>query len=339
MRVLMVTNYLAGLNLGGAEVQAVQTARALQTLGVNVTFHAPWNDRLDVDVVHCFGYCAYFEEIAALAKSRGVKVVVSTIFWPPAASMVKNLKQRIWFGLLPHLPIVRRLPEGSASRIFRMADLLLPNSETESALLESVFRLDPRRIVVVPNGVEARFRSASPTLFRKTFGDADFVLNVANVWWQKNQLRLIRTLKDSGKRLVIIGREIQPEYALRCRREGEGWVEFLGPLSHDDPLLMSAYAAAKVFALPSLRETPGLAALEAALAGTRTVVTRAGCAEEYLGTHAWYCDPLDERDIAATVEAAWHAGQHRQAQQAHVGVFTWDKVAHLTLEAYKRIAS
>ncbi len=35
-------------------------------------------------------------------------------------------------------------------------------------------------------------------------------------------------------------------------------------LDHDDPLLASAYAAARVFALPSWFETPGLAALEAA---------------------------------------------------------------------------
>ena len=42
---------------------------------------------------------------------------------------------------------------------------------------------------------------------------------------------------------------------------------WLGRLDHHDPLLASAYAAARVFALPSWFETPGLAALEAALAG------------------------------------------------------------------------
>ena len=52
------------------------------------------------------------------------------------------------------------------------------------------------------------------------------------------------------------------------QRGGEA-VRWLGASDHDDPLLASAYAAARVFALPSWFETPGLAALEAALAGRR----------------------------------------------------------------------
>ena len=44
-------------------------------------------------------------------------------------------------------------------------------------------------------------------------------------------------------------------------------VSWLGRLDHHDPLLASAYAAARVFALPSWFETPGLAALEAGPGG------------------------------------------------------------------------
>ena len=47
--------------------------------------------------------------------------------------------------------------------------------------------------------------------------------------------------------------------------------------------LASAYAAARVFALPSWFETPGLAALEAGLAGCAVAITPYGSTRDYFG--------------------------------------------------------
>ena len=60
---------------------------------------------------------------------------------------------------------------------------------------------------------------------------------------------------------------------------------WLGKLDHDDPLLASVYAAARVFALPSWFETPGLAAARRLrLAGVRPVaITPYGSTREYFG--------------------------------------------------------
>jgi len=41
-------------------------------------------------------------------------------------------------------------------------------------------------------------------------------------------------------------------------------------------MLASAYAACDVFVLPSMFETPGIAALEAGLAGAKIVITKYG---------------------------------------------------------------
>ncbi len=70
-----------------------------------------------------------------------------------------------------------------------------------------------------------------------------------------------------------------------------GQVIWLGRLDHHDPLLASAYAAARVFALPSWFETPGLAALEAALAGCAVVITPYGSTREYFGDLVEYARP------------------------------------------------
>ena len=95
---------------------------------------------------------------------------------------------------------------------------------------------------------------------------------------RKNLLGLIEGLRTTGLPLVVIG-EPPPGhegYDRQCRHAGRGFVRWLGKLEHEDDFLGSAYAAARVLALPSWFETPGLVALEAALAGCAVVLTPFG---------------------------------------------------------------
>lgn len=337
MNVVVVPHYFGGLSQGGAELQAIKTADALASLGVRVRFHEPFGHPKDADIVHFIGSYPYFEDMARWVSQRGMKVVVSPVFWPPAAPVLQAWKRRLWFRYGPWVPILRRLPESALARLLRGADLLLPSSRAEGSLLTDLFRVSPRRIIVVPNGVESRFALASPDMFRSRVRDDEFLLSVGNIGYRKNQLRIIRASLRLGKPLVLIGRILDEDYAQLCRRAAGDHVQFLGEVAHDSELLASAYAAARVFVLASLSETPGLAALEAALAGTRVVVTSAGSACEYLGRYAWYCDPLDEDDIVRKVAEAWDSPVAVSEQRAHVMRFTWENVGRLTLEAYHRV--
>src|SRR6185437_7691066 len=92
-------------------------------------------------------------------------------------------------------------------------------------------------------------------------------------------------------------------YQRRC-----GEATWIPAVDHDDPLLASAYAAARVFALPSWFETPGLAALEAALAGCAVVVTPNGCTREYFGPRVEYARPDRPAAIRAALARAWEHG-------------------------------
>lgn len=109
-------------------------------------------------------------------------------------------------------------------------------------------------------------------------------------------------------------------------------------LEHDDPLLASAYAAARVFALPSWFETPGLAALEAALAGRAVVVTPFGSTREYFGPLVRYARPDRPEAIVRAVRDAWEHGSDSRLA-AHVeGRFLWSVVARKTAEVYDQVA-
>jgi glycosyltransferase involved in cell wall biosynthesis len=221
-----------------------------------------------------------------------------------------------------------------------LARAILPNSEAEARQLVGLFGADRRRIRVVPNGVDGRFAQAEPGRFRAGFGGDDFALYVGRIEPRKNVLGLIRAVRGLGLPLVVVG-EVVPgheAYGAACRGEGRGLVMWRPRVDHDDPLLASAYAAARVFALPSWFETPGLAALEAALAGVAVVITPLGCTREYFGDAAVYARPDRPSEIGRGIERAWRQGPDPDLA-ARIGArCLWPEVARRTAEVYDQLA-
>jgi glycosyltransferase involved in cell wall biosynthesis len=341
LRVLFHTAPGAMQNPGGGEVQLLKTAESLRELGVDVRLLDPWNDRLDeADWLHLFGTVPSCLEMARVAKRLGVRVALSPISWyDPYSSwrlsrgIARKLRgvagwslRRVW----PRCPSWRR-------ELIGLADLLLPNSEAEAGQLQRLFGANPARIAVVPNGVDARFADGDPELFRSHFGVCDFVLVPGRIEPRKNQLAVILALWGSGIPLVIAGdRHLEhAEYDQRCRREGDAGVTFVGRLPHSSPLLAAAYAAARVVVLPSWFETPGLAALEGALAGAQVVVTRRGSAYEYFGDLARYVEPHDIMGIRTAVREAMFSRAGTALRQHVRSHFLWANVAEQTLAAYQ----
>ena len=184
-------------------------------------------------------------------------------------------------------------------KLLRLADLVLPNSPSEAIQLKRLFGVDASRVRVVPNGVLPAIATATPEIFCRRFGTFPFVLSVGRIEPRKNTLELIRAARRLELPLVIAG-EAPPgfeRYEAECRHAAAADTIWLGRLDHHDPLLASAYAAARVFALPSWFETPGLAALEAALAGCAVVITPYGSTREYFGDHVEYARPHRSGEI------------------------------------------
>lgn len=293
MRVLFATYPWAFAVPGGGERQIEHYAAQLPALGVEVVLHDPWKPRFDdVDAVHYFSVVGGSVHFCNFVHQRGLALIVSSSLWVPE-------------GRESDYPLAE------ISDQLRLADVIIPNSAREAQRLAEVMGISGERFAPVLNGVDARFaKPADGSLFRNHFGiDAPFVLNVGNVEARKNQITLARALADTGLPLVIIGQVREHGYAERLFAEAGPRLRFLGPLDHADPLLASAYAACSVFALPSMLETPGLAALEAAAAGAPLVVTREGAAPEYFDDDARYVDPHDPADIARGIAAALADGR------------------------------
>jgi glycosyltransferase involved in cell wall biosynthesis len=329
---------------GGGENQLFQTSRQLERLGWPVRPFCPWTDRLkDARLLHLYGMSREGLELARIAKALRVPLAVSPICWFEPRALVALAPNRLRASRDLLLWVARRacpVANGWRAELLALADRVLPNSRAEARQLGRLFGLDPKRVAVVPNGVDPRFGRADPGLFRGEYGCGDFVLYVGRVEPRKNVLGLIDAVRRLGVELVIIGAEVpgHERYADQCRRAGQGFVRRLPALDHADPMLASAYAAARVFALPSWFETPGLAALEAALSGCRVVLTPNGCTREYFGDRVEYARPDRPRRIAEAIGRAWERPADPELK-AHVAErFSWQTVAHRTAEAYAQIA-
>ncbi len=330
---------------GGGEVQLLQTKKYLEQLGVSIKLFDPWQDKLkDFDILHTFGSVKDCLPVMEAAHTQGIKNVLSTICWyswKSAWHTYTDPKRRFLSmirhgakSFFPFLPSERK-------QMMRISDLLLPNSQSEADQLAGYFNIPRNKIIPVPNGVDLSFSQASPENFIQKYGFKDFVLCVGRIEPRKNQLNMVRALKGLKVPVVFVGQPVPhyQSYFEQCEKEADANIHFLGALPHESGLLASAYAACHTFVLASWLETPGLAALEAGLAGANVVITSEGATKEYFGSFALYAAPDKLSDIRNKVESSLGVPKSKLLQQHIQNNYPWIKVAEQTLRAYQSLWS
>lgn len=331
----------------------------------------------DYDVVHLMNITRVkFTHSQLLnAKKHKKKVVLSTIYWNTQNAVSSYLFGALRYLDVPYLaknvgtccvnsflerkkqPLLNEISEllhnkKLASTVLKDVDCLLPNSQTELDLVKKDFvdvsGIQEKEAVVVPNGVDSQiFYNASPKKFVDEYGLSDFILCVGRFGFRKNQLSLIKALNGSDVKTVFIGNpqelsnyylfkdSVDRLYYRKCKHEADSSFIFLPSMSHDE--LASAYAACKVFVLPSFYETPGLVALEAALAGANIAITSGGSTKEYFLDYAHYFDPYEFSSIKHAVFSAYESPNDPSLKQHVLNNYTWDHVARVTLTAYEAV--
>lgn len=350
---------------GGDTVQVLQTKAALEELGLTIELqHEQFPDVRGYDLVHIFNtQFAYFgSKQLAHVKRQGCPVALSTIYWNMLSALQSpdflryEIRQDVG-TLSRHTPRLsgrllrdgRDLITGYKKKISGMltaADVLLPNSVAELEILVHEFGYPQARskAFIVANAV----RPAAPSSTLSEVARAalarlpeKFVMEAARVESVKGQLPMLRSTAKwcPDLPLVFVGghrpenRYWQEFERLRAQRKN---VHYINVLPHED--LPAFYARAKVHALPSFRESPGLSTLEAALCGSNCVVGVESPIQEYFGNDVWVCDPMDEDSIGKAIVAAWNAPA-RPGLRERVAGFTWERAAHETLAAYNFVMS
>jgi glycosyltransferase involved in cell wall biosynthesis len=341
MHVLFATSQATGLTRGGVRTQVLQTKEALENLGVHVTLFDTWrNFQADeFDLVHIFSANMATYHFARAVKAQGLPLVISPVFFTRRTTNVVRKVIKVDRFLGRHVRGVWT-DYGLIAEMCSWAETVTPNTSEEGKLFIDAFGIPEKKVAVVPNGVEERFAHATPALFEREYGIKSFILSVGQVGPErKNMLHLIEALEKIDHPAAIIGRiEDTPSGRACLERAGRNpRLLMIDAIPHDSMLLASAYAACDVFVLPSQFETPGIAALEAGLAGANIVITPAGGTKEYFREDAAYVEPTSTESIAQGIQTALKKEKNKVLRTRIQKEFLWNKVGEKTKQVYKTI--
>jgi glycosyltransferase involved in cell wall biosynthesis len=340
MKVLFYTSFQVFQRANGGKTVFLKTKEYLERAGVQVDLCDPWQcDFKKYDLVHCFTMES--TDMWDFVKADGFKLAVTPISWfgvytRRRSQLVRWLKHKVRSKI--RCPLHPYWWEDC----FSYPDIFFPNSAEQARQLHLAFKVPFEHTLVVLHGVDERFATSDPTLFEERYGVKDFILWVGRYELRKNPLSLVRALKGTGIPLVLIGRPDTARfdwYYNQCVQEADGSVLFIHDMEHESPLLESAFAAARSFVLPSFLEAPGLAALEAGLAGCPVAITKVGATREYFGDHARYLDPSSVESIRqAVLDCYQNSPKPDVVLQEHIKEnFLWKKIVQDNIKGYKQI--
>ncbi|MFA5644977.1 MAG: glycosyltransferase [Candidatus Ratteibacteria bacterium] len=366
MKVLMQSRTTLFSVPGGDTVQLMQTADALRRKGVKVDISSGLEPDLQgYDIVHLFNFMRPQETWIQCrnAKKQGKKVLLSTIFGEYdefekktrkgiSGVLIRNLRRshieyvkvagRAAMNYEMHKGVMHLLMRGYGrlqSDLLEMVEWCLPNSYGE---MKRMIRYFPRAshipFTVVPNAVDpALFSPGLPLHPSAGMPEEEFVLCVGRVELRKNQLNVVRAMRNLPWSLVLIGKPAPNHihYFNQVLAEGGSRMKYKGWVDQAD--LPFWYQKAKVHILASWMETPGLSSLEAGAMGCNLVITEKGDTVEYFRDEAFYCLPDSVESIRKAIVQAFEAPRQRDLQSRILTEYTWEKAAEATFSAYEAV--
>ncbi|MBN1606542.1 MAG: glycosyltransferase [Polyangiaceae bacterium] len=332
---------------GGDTEVMVRLKVELERQGIRVDFSQNNEDELrDYSLVHIFNY----DESQALNAAKQCKPFVITPMHEDTGRYLRRSIETVYAfkhfladgdrgRLEARLSSIAKLPQEVTTHPmnfgYSAADAILVSGREEARKLKETFpELSP--VVDVPLGFTRPKDAAAigPEPFAEAFGVRDFVLCVGRLESRKNQLMLLYALRDDDVPLVLVNTPThQPEYEAMCSMmKRRGRTITTGRISEE--MLLSAYAAAKVHALPSWYELPGLVTLEAAWQGCNVVASDWGTIRDYLGDSILYCDPGDPDSVRRAVMKALQRPK-TTSLRGRVDAFTWRREADRVAQVYE----
>lgn len=317
----------------------------LRALGVEIILAADAPAQFTPDLVHLFDIPDVFTALSSLvwARASGAPIFITPIYWNTTRFYREGLPQ----ADPPQGPnaeseqkirdCFQRAERAAQRAIFLHAAMLNPSSNAEAALLARDFGIPPERALPAWSGVKPLFAQADAGLFVEKYGLRDFVLCAARFEIRKNQLALVRALRDESLTLVFAGDTLAPGYRALCEQAAQGGrvkLVFMPSLpSHE---LASAGAAARVHALLSWYDCAPQAVLEAAVTRCHIVITSESGIRDYLNDDVQVCDPADIPAIRRAVLKAMETAPTETLRAHILQNFSWERSAAQTLAAYHR---
>src|SRR4051794_6061081 len=327
-----------------------QANGALQAVGVDVEIAAALGG---VDLVHSHSWYA-----------NGAGLLAGLVHGVPHVVTAHSLEpRRPWKA--DQLGGGYRLSSWVERTAYLGADAVVAVSHGMRAdVLDAYPDLDPARVHVVGNGVDAEAYKPTPDpdIVRSLGVDPDrpYALFVGRITRQKGVNHLLAAAEqlpaDAGLVLCAGAADTPGERqyvadavtALQERRSGVVWIEAMLPRDRLVPLITGA----TVFVVPSVYEPLGIVNLEAAACGTAVVASDVGGIPEVVddgrtGLLVHY-DPADpgafERGLAEAISELLRdpdraAAMGAAGRERVLAEFGWPAIAQQTVEVYNTVIS
>jgi len=260
---------LVPVDLDGVKVWYFPSGRGRRIFRSPELGHALYQTISSFDIVHIHYVWVWTTiQAAAAARRHSVPYVLA-----PRGMLVEDLiRQRSSLAKRAWLTLFGRRDVANAAAIH-------VTSDAEAAALHAL-GLSPRRVVVIPNGIDPP-NAACEALVRRESNISDgalapYILFLGRISWKKGLDRLLRALPAvNGVNLVVAGYD---EHGYQAAMErlavdcGVGdQVRFVGPVEGAEKWRLICQARCLV--LPSYNENFGMVVLEAMAIGVPVVVT------------------------------------------------------------------
>lgn len=325
---------------GGLQVQIHQTIANLRQEGLSVECINPLKDKLsEFDLIHIFSATHGMYLTAEEARMQGVKTVISPVFQPDLPRFVPVLHQTCdW--LCRQITSNRvKTSHGYIKSALEATNHIVALSPKEEKVIRHLYKIDSRKISVIPNGIDRAFFSATPQLFdEKLRLSHGFTLVVGSISSYKNQLSVIRATKGP---VVLVGQITDQNYFDLCQKEAGNRMTYLGVFDFGNPILPSIYAAAGVTVLASDGEAFGLSVAESLASGTPAILTQNNGMEVLPEPpHLQFVDSQDLNALKNAIEIALQKGAKKSEKcRAMVRHFEWGGVARELTAVYEQVLS
>jgi glycosyltransferase involved in cell wall biosynthesis len=298
-----------------------KVTRALEALGIRIVSQRRWQlPPRDCDLVWDYGLG--MRPIPVVLRKRSIPVV-ATFHGARIFASVYQAEKEWALARICHPWLRVRLRQDAEWFRSVVAALIVP-SRYAAQEAAHVFGVPFEKIHVVPHGVDHRIFTPEGECW---VGERPYVLHIAGQNPMKNTERVLAAyarLPESGRPDLVL---ISPWDWHRPPVRGVRMIRRL--LSQEE--LARWYRGALALVAPSLRETFGMALLEAMACGCPVITSnRSGCAE-VAGEAALLVDPHSVEEIAA---AMWRVIED-QTLRAHLreqGIdraltFSWERTA------------
>lgn len=188
------------------------------------------------------------------------------------------------------------------------ADLILAISEQTKKDVIEFLNVSEDKIRVVYQGCHSAFKKGysieeKSRVAKKFQLPKQFILNVGSIEERKNAFTIVKSIVNSDKHLVLIGKETSYSKNIREfveKNKMENRVHFLKNVAMEE--LAIIYQLSTVFVYPSIFEGFGIPIIEALFSQTPVITNKNGVFPEAAGSSSLYINPFDIEELNEKID-------------------------------------